>query len=847
MEEMVTGMQGDKIRSKRLMQEMEMDCHYAHDCQKPRVRDAKYFREQMLLAMKDEARSNLNNKENDFMLDTSYGKETMEELTVAVMLKAQIQPVDGNAETVSSYDAKTVSEVNASSKVHDQISHVKRKTIIYTSDDDQIDSNIIFDDPFVENNGGTSEHDSNAHDEYHNIQMLAHNVQREAENQKRLNNELKKQNELLQKELETFGLGYKNPEHLKKAIAAQPKMYIGDMLHSVNLKIDSPDSKETLEDAEEKFSVEQTYFSIPSTSNNGFESKDVTSYSSIPKIPKESKLLKMFDIIGVAIKAMKMDNLKEIKAELIEEKNELLKDELEKSSSDSKDIQANLLKRIKILENDFKRSQAQSIDFELKLQHQKEKMACGFSWKSKLSTLNDVLLKTQVESVNRSIVHTQYNKIPYELILGRKPNIQYFHVFGSLCYPTNNRDDLGKMKPKADIGIFIEPGINYTNLQDSSKDSQSLPSKTDLDNLFGSLYEDYYATSSLEVSDNSAENTLDNENTSSSSSIVVEDDEPPQIIESMQDELNQFKCLDVWELVKCPIDRNIISVKWIWKNKTDAENTVIQNILEDVRFFVAYTAHKNFPVYQMDVKMAFLNGPLKEEVFVRQSDGFVDPDIPNNVYRLKKSLYGLKQAPRAWSTKAVFSTRFAKLMKENFKMSMIGEMKFFLGLQYLKDSGFKLIAYSDADLVGCNDDCKSTSGGIQFLGDRLVSWSSKKQDCIAMSTAEAEYVSLSACYAQVIWMRMQLLDYGFWYNKIPMYYDSQSKIVISCNPVQHSRTKHINIRYHFIKEHVERGSIQLYFVRMKNQLADLFTKAFPKESFEYLVHRIGMRCMTPTE
>ncbi|GJZ01171.1 putative ribonuclease H-like domain-containing protein [Tanacetum coccineum] len=166
--------------------------HDARDCQKPRVRDAKYFREQMLLAMKDEAGSNLNNEENDFMLDTSYGEEAMEKLTTAVMLMARIQPADSNAKTVPSYDAKVVSEVNASSKVHEQIRHEKRKTNIQTSDDDQIDSNIIFDDPYVENNGGTSDHDSNDHDEYHKIQMLAYDVQREAENKKRLNNELKK-------------------------------------------------------------------------------------------------------------------------------------------------------------------------------------------------------------------------------------------------------------------------------------------------------------------------------------------------------------------------------------------------------------------------------------------------------------------------------------------------------------------------------------------------------------------------------------------------------------------------------------------------------------------------------
>nr|GFA51995.1 integrase, catalytic region, zinc finger, CCHC-type, peptidase aspartic, catalytic [Tanacetum cinerariifolium] len=113
-----------------------------------------------------------------------------------------------------------------------------------------------------------------------------------------------------------------------------------------------------------------------------------------------------------------------------------------------------------------------------------------------------------------SIVHTRHNKTPYELIQGRKPNVQYFHVFGSICYLKNDCDDLGKMKLKADI--------------DSSEDSQSVPSKSDLDNLFCPLCEEYYATSSQEVFDNFASNTLDNENTSSSSSIVFEQDDAPQ-------------------------------------------------------------------------------------------------------------------------------------------------------------------------------------------------------------------------------------------------------------------------------------------------------------------------------
>ncbi|GKB58118.1 hypothetical protein Tco_0914304 [Tanacetum coccineum] len=114
--------------------------------------------------------------------------------------------------------------------------------------------------------------------------------------------------------------------------------------------------------------------------------------------------------------------------------------------------------------------------------------------------------------------------------------------------------------------------------------------------------------------------------------------------------------------------------------------------------------------------------------------------------------------------------------------------------------------------------------GIQFLGgDKLVSWSSKKQDCTSMSSAEAEYVSLSACCAQVLWLRTQLTDYGFHFDKIPMYCDSKAAIAISCNPVQHSRTKHIDVRYHFIKEQVEKGIVELFFVGTEIQLAGLVT------------------------
>nr|GEX23906.1 hypothetical protein [Tanacetum cinerariifolium] len=162
-------------------------------------------------------------------------------------------------------------------------------------------------------------------------------------------------------------------------------------------------------------------------------------------------------------------------------------------------------------------------------------------------------------------------------------------------------------------------------------------------------------------------------------------------------------------------------------------------------------------------------------------------------------------------------------------------------------SSFGLTAFLDADHARCINSRRSTSGGIQFLGDKLVNWMSKKQKCTAMSSVEAEYVALSASCAQVMWMRTQLQDYGFNYNKIPLYCDSQSAIAISCNPVQHSHTKNIHTPYHFIKEQVENGIIKLYFIRTEYQLADMFTKALPEDRFKYLVRRIGMRCLTPTE
>ncbi|GJW23428.1 hypothetical protein Tco_0034050 [Tanacetum coccineum] len=168
------------------------------------------------------------------------------------------------------------------------------------------------------------------------------------------------------------------------------------------------------------------------------------------------------------------------------------------------------------------------------------------------------------------------------------------------------------------------------------------------------------------------------------------------------------------------------------------------------------------------------------------------------------------------------------------------------GLWYLKDSSIALTAYADVDHAGCQDTRQSTSGSMQLLGDRLVSWSSKRQKSATISSTEAEYIAMSGCCAQILWMRSQLTDYGLGFNKIQMYCDNKSATALCCYNVQHSQSKHIDIRFHFIKEQVENGVVELYFVNTDYQLADIFTKAQCKEIIEFLINKLGMRSLRRT-
>jgi hypothetical protein len=154
-----------------------------------------------------------------------------------------------------------------------------------------------------------------------------------------------------------------------------------------------------------------------------------------------------------------------------------------------------------------------------------------------------------------------------------------------------------------------------------------------------------------------------------------------------------------------------------------------------------------------------------------------------------------------------------------------------IGLWYHHGACFELLGYSDSDFVGCRVDRKSTSGGCHLLGRSLVAWSSKKQNSVALSTAEAEYISAGACCAQTLYMKQSLLDYGVVLDRVPLLCDNESAIKIATNPIQHSRTKHIDIRHHFLRDHVAKGDIVLCGVRSEEQLADIFTKPLDENTF----------------
>ncbi|GJZ73929.1 putative ribonuclease H-like domain-containing protein [Tanacetum coccineum] len=303
-------------------------------------------------------------------------------------------------------------------------------------------------------------------------------------------------------------------------------------------------------------------------------------------------------------------------------------------------------------------------------------------------------------------------------------------------------------------------------------------------------------------------------------------------IEAMQEGLLQFKLQKVWTLVDLPKEKRAIGTKWVYKNKKDNRGIVVRNKarlvvqgytqekgidydevfapvarIKAIRLILAHASFVGLITYQMDVKSAFLYGTIEEEVYVCQPPSF--EDLQFQVTPKVSHLHAVK--------------RIFRYLK--------GQPK--LGLWYPRDSPFDLEAFSDSDYAGASLDRKSTTGGCQFLGKRLISWQCKKQTIVANSTTEAEYVAAANCCGQVLWIQNQMLDYGFNFMNTKIHIDNESTICIVKNPVFHSKTKHIEIRHHFIRDSYEKRLIQVIKIHTDHNVADLLTKAFDVSSDEF--------------
>ncbi|GJZ86640.1 putative ribonuclease H-like domain-containing protein [Tanacetum coccineum] len=439
----------------------------------------------------------------------------------------------------------------------------------------------------------------------------------------------------------------------------------------------------------------------------------------------------------------------------------------------------------------------------------------------------------------------------------------------------------------------------------------------------------------------------------------------PSWIEAMQDDLLQNKKDERGIVIRNK--ERLVADGYTQEERIDYDEVFAPVArIEAIRLFLAYASFKDFVVYQMDVKSAFLYGMIEEEVYVCQPPEFEDPEFPDIVYKVEKALYGLHQAPRSWYetlstylldngfqrgkidntlfikrvkgdillvqvyvddiifgfTRNEMCTEFEKMMHKKFQMSFMGELTFFLGLQvtqkydgtfisqdkyvdeilkkfgfstvktastpmetlkpllkdaeaedvdvhlyrsmigslmyltasrpdiiifiylkgqpklglwYPKDSPFDLEAYTDSDYAGASLDRKSTTGGCQFLRSRLISWQCKKQTIVANSTTEAEYVVAASCCGQVLWIQNQMLDYGYNFMNTKIFIDNESTICIVKNPVFHSKTKHIEIRHHFIRDSNEKKLIQMIKIHTDQNVVDLLTKAFDVGRFQYLI------------
>ncbi|CAA7399994.1 unnamed protein product [Spirodela intermedia] len=457
---------------------------------------------------------------------------------------------------------------------------------------------------------------------------------------------------------------------------------------------------------------------------------------------------------------------------------------------------------------------------------------------------------------------------------------------------------------------------------------------------------------------------------------AVSSDEPVSFVEAeghpswrkaMEEEMASIEENRTWSLVDLPHGRRAIGLKWVYKVKRDENGAVAkykarlvvkgyaqrQGIdydevfapvaqLDTVRLLIALAAHEGWEVHHMDVKLAFLNGDLKEEVYVEQPAGFISTGNEHKVLKLKKALYGLHQAPRAWNAKldeTLLSFRFRrspsehaiytkwngeaqlvvgvyvddlviigascddikyfkKEMADVFKMSDLGLLRYYLGiersivgsLRYLvntrpdlafavgyvsrfleeprkdhlaavkqilryvagtkswglryerkKEKQVQLTGFSDSDFAGDVDARKSTTGVIFFLANSPITWQSMKQKVVAQSSCEAEYIAAANAACQGVWLARVLAEVHGSAPSVPMLkVDNKSAIALIKNSVLHGHSKHIEVKYHLVRESAEKGQINVEFIRSEEQLGDVLTKPLGKVKFHEFRAKIGL-------
>ncbi|GJU28308.1 putative reverse transcriptase, RNA-dependent DNA polymerase [Tanacetum coccineum] len=458
---------------------------------------------------------------------------------------------------------------------------------------------------------------------------------------------------------------------------------------------------------------------------------------------------------------------------------------------------------------------------------------------------------------------------------------------------------------KTRIELLHDP--NMPELEDIvySDDDEDVGTEADMNNLNTFMHVSPIPTTRIHK-DHPVEQIIGDLNSAPQTRIMTKnlEEHNPSWIEAMPEELLQFKLQEVWTLVDLPNGKRPIDTKWVYRNKKDERGIVIKNKarlvaqgytqeeriiydkvfapvarIEAIRLFLAYTLFKDFVVYQMDVKSAFLYGKIEEEVYVCQPPGFEDPYFLDRVYKVERHFMDCIKLPELgpqvkqkedgiFMSQDKYVTEILKkfgftyvktastpmetqkpLLKDEdgeevdvyLYRSMIGSLMYLTSLRpnvmfavcacaryqvNPKVSHLYVVKIIFSDYAGASLDKKSIIGGYQFLGCRLISWQCKKQTMVANSTTEAEYVAASSCCGQVLWIQNQLLDYGYNFMHTKIYIDNESTICIVKNPVFHLKTKHIEIRHHFIRDSNKKKLIQMIKIHTDKNVADLLTKAF---------------------